>query len=189
MVDRRDGTIMMFGGNAREFEIALHDIWVFNKTTKMWKIIFGSGNNATSIDSTFGEYREVGSKLGSRRGYAIEHGLTSNGNMIIFGGENPDAGVYFNDIWVIPQDRCTTNLHDCDPNASCTMGTLTYQCTCNEGYTGDGKTCTQIEELSAQSPTAQPSSVQSPTAATSNAIVHAPITLIFVLVLLVSLVL
>jgi hypothetical protein len=49
MVDRRDGTIMMFGGNARELEIALHDIWVFNKTTKMWKIVFGSGNNSTSM--------------------------------------------------------------------------------------------------------------------------------------------
>jgi hypothetical protein len=188
MVDRRDGTIMMFGGYARELEYALHDIWVFNKTSKLWKIVFGSGNNATSVDSTFGEYREVGSKLGSRQDYSIEHGLTSNGNMIIFGGENPYTDVYFNDIWVIPQDQCTTNLHKCDPNANCTMGTLTYQCTCNEGYTGDGKTCTQ-EEPPAQSPTAQPSPVQSPTAATSNAIVHAPITLIFVLVLLDSLVL
>jgi hypothetical protein len=158
MVDRRDGTIMMFGGFTRPGS-SLGDIWVFDKTTKLWKIIFGNGNNATAVNSTFGEYREVGSKLGSRQDYSIEHGLTSNGNMIIFGGDNNDYLTFlnFNDIWVIPQDQCTTNLHKCDPNASCTMGTWTYQCKCNEGYTGNGKTC-----ATTQSPSAQPLSSQSP---------------------------
>lgn len=32
----------------------------------------------------------------------------------------------------------------CDPNASCRHGPSGWGCTCNCGYYGDGKTCTQL---------------------------------------------
>jgi hypothetical protein len=178
IVDRRDGTIMMFGGNARGAGTSVGDIWVFNKTTKLWKIVFE--NNSTSAESTFGEYRGLGSKLGARQDYSIEHGLTSNGHMIIFGGDD-GKGLIFNEIWIIPQDQCTIGLHECDPNASCLMELWTYQCTCNAGYTGDGKTCTLIAVPSAQSPSSAPPSA-TPTKVSSAAAL-APTALIGLLTL------
>ena len=55
MVDRRDGTIMVFGGLNRAEYISFDDLLVFDKTSKLWKIVFRSGNNATAVNSTFGE--------------------------------------------------------------------------------------------------------------------------------------
>ena len=38
-------------------------------------------------------------------------------------------------------DECATQTDDCSPNADCTNADGTFQCTCNVGFTGDGKTC------------------------------------------------
>ena len=38
---------------------------------------------------------------------------------------------------------CGIERDDCHENATCTdTGPGTYICTCNEGFTGDGKKCT-----------------------------------------------
>ena len=40
---------------------------------------------------------------------------------------------------------CGTEMDDCHKFATCTdTGPGTHKCTCNEGYTGDGKTCTGL---------------------------------------------
>ena len=40
---------------------------------------------------------------------------------------------------------CGTERDDCDELATCTdIGHGSYECTCNEGYTGDGKTCSGL---------------------------------------------
>ena len=44
---------------------------------------------------------------------------------------------YFADI-----DECSTNSHSCDVNAACSNVQGSYTCTCQVGYSGDGKTCT-----------------------------------------------
>ena len=38
------------------------------------------------------------------------------------------------------------NSHPCDANASCADGTSGPRCTCNAGFEGDGKTCTDVDE-------------------------------------------
>lgn len=38
-------------------------------------------------------------------------------------------------------DECTTNTHDCHSSATCTNTECSFTCTCNEGYTGDGRSC------------------------------------------------
>ena len=39
-------------------------------------------------------------------------------------------------------DECSTNAHRCDVNAVCNNINGSYNCSCNAGYSGDGKTCT-----------------------------------------------
>lgn len=38
-------------------------------------------------------------------------------------------------------DECSTGTHDCDPNADCTNEVGGFECTCKDGYMGDGRTC------------------------------------------------
>ena len=39
-------------------------------------------------------------------------------------------------------DECTTNTHKCDANAQCNNTDGSYNCSCREGFYGDGKNCT-----------------------------------------------
>ena len=38
-------------------------------------------------------------------------------------------------------DECEIGLHDCDINANCINTNGSFECTCNDGFLGDGKTC------------------------------------------------
>ena len=38
-------------------------------------------------------------------------------------------------------DECSTKSHSCDVNAVCNDTEGSYMCTCNSGYSGDGKAC------------------------------------------------
>ena len=44
---------------------------------------------------------------------------------------------YFSD-----RDECLTNTHNRDVNAYCTNSNGTFDCTCNEGFKGNGMICT-----------------------------------------------
>src|SRR5690606_9691938 len=39
-------------------------------------------------------------------------------------------------------DECDLGTHDCDEHATCTNTEGSFECTCETGYSGDGKTCT-----------------------------------------------
>ena len=39
-------------------------------------------------------------------------------------------------------DECISGTHTCSPNANCTDTDGNFNCTCNEGFEGDGFTCT-----------------------------------------------
>ncbi|CAH3141700.1 unnamed protein product [Pocillopora meandrina] len=43
-------------------------------------------------------------------------------------------------------DECKFNISDCDVNANCTNTYGSYKCTCKVGYTGDGHSCSDIDE-------------------------------------------
>ena len=38
-------------------------------------------------------------------------------------------------------DECVTGANDCDSNATCTNSPGNFNCSCNEGYSGDGTFC------------------------------------------------
>ena len=50
------------------------------------------------------------------------------------------ANVYFPENFA-DIDECSTNSHSCDVNAACSNVQGSYTCTCEAGYSGDGKTC------------------------------------------------
>ena len=39
-------------------------------------------------------------------------------------------------------DECATDADNCHANATCTDTELSFTCTCNEGFKGDGTRCT-----------------------------------------------
>ncbi|TNF31813.1 MAG: hypothetical protein EP329_11810, partial [Deltaproteobacteria bacterium] len=41
-------------------------------------------------------------------------------------------------------DECAAGSDNCDANATCTNTVGAFTCACNDGYEGDGVTCTQI---------------------------------------------
>jgi len=43
-------------------------------------------------------------------------------------------------------DECATETDNCDANASCTNTLGSFECACNDGYSGDGTTCVDIDE-------------------------------------------
>ncbi|XP_006820460.1 uncharacterized protein LOC100376785 [Saccoglossus kowalevskii] len=45
-----------------------------------------------------------------------------------------------------PVDECSTGTHTCDVNANCTDTPSTFECRCNQGFTGDGHQCQDIDE-------------------------------------------
>ena len=45
--------------------------------------------------------------------------------------------VFFTDV-----DECILGTHNCDMNANCTNSVGSFNCTCREGFEGDGLVCT-----------------------------------------------
>ena len=46
-------------------------------------------------------------------------------------------------------DECTTNAHDCHLDATCSNTDGSFTCSCNQGYSGDGKQCDGMFVISA----------------------------------------
>lgn len=44
-------------------------------------------------------------------------------------------------------DECSNGTHQCSINAQCVNAPGSYRCTCAEGFTGDGFTCSGKKEL------------------------------------------
>ena len=47
-------------------------------------------------------------------------------------------------------DECISNLDNCDDNATCTNTEGGFDCECNDGYSGDGITCTPVDPCNNQ---------------------------------------
>ena len=43
-------------------------------------------------------------------------------------------------------DECTENRHQCHVDATCNNTQGSYNCSCHEGYNGNGYNCTDIKE-------------------------------------------
>ena len=53
----------------------------------------------------------------------------------------------FCQINIVDIDECRTNNFDCDKNATCENNAGSYDCKCNAGYSGDGKTCRGVNTI------------------------------------------
>ncbi len=161
LVNRNDGTLVLASGGGYDVNHGSfggqNDIWLFNKTSKQWKIIYG---DPTKLDfpGNFTHYRTAGSVLSGRSSIGRANGLNLDGDAFIVGGEVSTRYMGSKEIWVVPYDQCTNNAHKCSTNAQCIEEMIGYSCACNQGLTGDGFTCT-----------ASPGSVNEPSSpSTSN---------------------
>ena len=61
-----------------------------------------------------------------------------------------DINQNISSISLLPDiDECAdSNINNCSDNANCTDTVGSYECTCLEGYTGDGFMCLDIDECS-----------------------------------------
>ncbi len=171
MVDRLDGTLLIGGGLAFAAAQGLNDFWLFNKTSKMWKFVYGNASDVVIVvPNAFTNYRAEGSVLGTRFYPGRSGGIHNRGNLILCGGE--DGETTFSDIWIFPQDQCVGANNDCDVNADCIVSTTDYfrTCVCKEGYVGDGKTCTLPSPAPTNSPSSAPGNSPSSPSKTSAAV-------------------
>ena len=48
---------------------------------------------------------------------------------------------FFFAVCYLDVDECITGNHNCDVNANCTNTVGGHNCTCKEGFAGDGRSC------------------------------------------------
>ena len=48
---------------------------------------------------------------------------------------------FFKTVCYLDIDECITGNHDCNVNANCTNTVGGHNCTCKEGFAGDGHSC------------------------------------------------
>lgn len=54
----------------------------------------------------------------------------------------PRSSVYYSQTWLISDiDECATGADNCDTSAICANTPGSFNCSCDEGYSGDGVTC------------------------------------------------
>ncbi|KAL9974478.1 hypothetical protein ACROYT_G011514 [Oculina patagonica] len=58
--------------------------------------------------------------------------------------QNGTAVLVFCDMNLEDIDECITGNHDCDVNANCTNTVGGHNCTCNEGFYGNGSSCSAL---------------------------------------------
>lgn len=49
---------------------------------------------------------------------------------------------------IVPTDHCADLPQECSPHASCIYDLKGWACKCDEGFTGDGYACTDVDECS-----------------------------------------
>ena len=85
----------------------------------------GSGTNCTGNLLYLNQWQE----RFIRKGHIIQNTVISECSKYV-------TYITFSDI-----DECALATHDCHLNANCTNMNGTHNCTCNDGYSGDGFTC------------------------------------------------
>ena len=55
--------------------------------------------------------------------------------------ENINVKFLFLIVCNLDVDECITGNHDCDVNANCINTVGGHNCTCKEGFVGDGRSC------------------------------------------------
>uniref|UniRef100_A0A0G4I4H5 EGF-like domain-containing protein n=1 Tax=Chromera velia CCMP2878 TaxID=1169474 RepID=A0A0G4I4H5_9ALVE len=59
--------------------------------------------------------------------------------------------IIIKEIWfeaLVDEDECSLNTHNCHGNATCADNVGSFECTCNDGWMGDGLSCSNADECS-----------------------------------------
>ncbi|XP_053326744.1 uromodulin-like [Spea bombifrons] len=118
---------------------------VFNVTSLAYLLITTGGNaNFTLADGTGNrvEYEQVLSHV-KGRSYLVRNPISGNWYIEITNKGNSSVKVLgFTDLFIV--GKCSN--YECHPDATCEEFGGYQQCTCRQGYKGDGKVCHDIDE-------------------------------------------
>ena len=80
--------------------------------------------------------------------YSLTHSLTHSLNHSFTHSftHSKTGGPLMSTCFVADVDECLSSLDDCHLDAFCTNTIGSYNCTCNKGYEGNGRTCTDVNE-------------------------------------------
>lgn len=112
----------------------MNQVWQYNITSNQWR--FMKGSTQTTSQPVFGKllHPDPLSDPGRNGNMAT---ITSTGDIYVIGSKSAA-------MWVLLNDPCGTDISPCSVNANCKDSWGGTECTCKEGYLGDGYGCTLI---------------------------------------------
>lgn len=129
-------------------------IFSYNNTEEQWSFSWGNMSNSSlsPVYAKFGQSNRSNNPGSWQRTRSL-----TRGNIWLIRGVASELGLALSntqDSFIFPvADPCSSDVNQCSINAKCTSHQSYYDCECNEGYQGNGRTCSVPQP---QSPIAAP---------------------------------
>ncbi len=128
-------TVGSFAANNLENVTIVMQVWSYNISSGFWAFLYGQ-QDAALVAPYYRHFQQSDAENlpGSR--FLFAKSITRGNSWIVRGWDDvANAPV---DTFVYPVNKCPTDLNPCHANANCTDMLGYAECTCLDGYIGDG---------------------------------------------------